>query len=520
MNRSPLESLRENAVTGLDRIREHGRQLTEAKMYFLTDVEKGIIKKLRETYDFSTNQPGQLDRYVFERLVVESQPVPISDIRRLARKVDSLTAAGIFNEKLEWNGEQAHLLAEANATGVTVEQLIETRRREAGILTEGMASSTADSHSGMDDKGMKGIGDDADKDEPKGAADKGSSQKSDRGQTPPDQGGYMDEEQDKTPNHNAMVNKWNGDGKREGYKFVERTGYTFEQLCSMTETQLNVVLSKAFASNIAEGQMVYNAVMEGKMPDAFKKHMIAKGSDADGDGKKGEGKDKPPFMKETDDNDADDLTGNGGEPGEPEMDEKGKKKRKYEDMDYPMSKKDAKEAVAPDQAPKANMAPCPTDDSNTAATNARYKKGAKQNESLYDLGRRHENERAQLENAYGNEGKGHVSGHKPTASTPGTGSATANSSQPEEPGAVPDTPNYSKAKEEDPSNDPKNKGPSKAANESEIFDAQAAFEEASAIVASMLEDRGIERGSVEWNEKFELGIQHYVNERAEAFASE
>ncbi len=589
MNRSPLDTLRENAVTGLTRIRDHGRQLKEAQMYHFTDVEKNIIRKLRESYDFSVAEEGQVDRFLLERLIVQSQPVPISEVRKLARKVEGCIKEGLFSCKLEWNGEHAHILAEANRQGTTVQK-----------LTEAMGSSTSGEHAGMDDKGMKGIGDDADKDEPKGQADKGTNQKSDHGQAPPGQGGYMDEDgnpvgeaQDRTPDHNAMVNKWNGDGKREGYNFVEATGYSLEQLCSMTEAQLVTALESAFTQNINEGQMVYDYVTEakkmsyekghdypngkngngkevmngggedgkmgeGEVPDAFKKHMKPKGSDADGDGKTGEGKGKPDFAamgkgkdeakivkRDADPRDAwmknwPKPKGRGGGMGRASqaalmkktgkiakaqgLPEKGHdypmgKDEKYEDMDYPMGKKDKEkdEAVAPDQAPKANMAPSPTNDSNTAATNARYKKGAKQNESLYDMGQRHAGERAMGENSYGNEGSGHVKDHKPQASTPGTGSATVNSSQPEEPGAVPDTPAYGKAKEEDPSSDPKNKGPAQAANEA--FNAEATFEEAAAVVSAMLEDREIERGTDAWNEAYELGMEMYVQQRAEEFAA-
>jgi len=60
-----------------------------------------------------------------------------------------------------------------------------------------------------------------------------------------------------------------------------------------------------------------------------------------------------------------------------------------------MKKKE--EACAKDQAPAANKAPSPTNDSNTAATDARYKHGAKQNESMEEMEARHAAERAALE---------------------------------------------------------------------------------------------------------------------------
>jgi hypothetical protein len=181
------------------------------------------------------------------------------------------------------------------------------------------------------------------------------------------------------------------------------------------------------------------------------------------------------------------------------------------DMDYPMKKESEKtEAVAKDQAPKANMAPSPTNDGNTAATDARYKHGAKQNESVEEMKARHEAELAaaqeaeQTENAH-SEKSGSTTAD-PKKSDPGTGSH-GSKTEPGKKGGEADThdPNYEKVKEQDPAHDPKNKGPADAKNES--------FDDAEAKIVESLEAKGYQRGTPAWDRAYRRGFDMWLTER-------
>lgn len=189
--------------------------------------------------------------------------------------------------------------------------------------------------------------------------------------------------------------------------------------------------------------------------------------------------------------------------------EESTKTEKGHDMDYLMKGK-KEEAVAPDQAPAANKAPSPTNDGNTAATDARYKHGAKQNESVEEMRARHEAELAALEAQQTENAHSEKTGHStadPKASAPGTGSH-GSKKEPSEKGGEADThdPNYEKAKEQDPAHDPKNKGPAQAKNES--------FEDAERQIVESLEAKGYKRGTPAWNRAYRRGFDMWLTERA------
>ena len=196
----------------------------------------------------------------------------------------------------------------------------------------------------------------------------------------------------------------------------------------------------------------------------------------------------------------------------PDFLKKGDDKEKDEncDMDYPMKKGKGKdESVAPDQAPKANMAPSPTNDGNTAATDATLKHGKKQNESVDEMKMRHEAEMTAAQEAQKTENahseKSGSTTADPHKSDPGTGSH-GSKSEPGKTGGEADKhdPNYEKVKEEDPAHDPKNKGPSNAKNES--------FEDAETRLVESLQSKGYVHGTPAWDGAYRRGFDTWLTE--------
>lgn len=408
-----LEGLKAPIVQG------YAQTLDERQLHF-TEDEKKAVKQLRESAVYAEYPKTHLDRHEIKFLMGRICNTPASVNERAASKVEYCMGLNLLDENLVWNKELA-----AEMAGVT--------------LTEGMAS-TDSKNTQAQDKGMYGVGSGADKSEPKGQADKGTSQKSDHGDH----------------SHTA--------GKGDGY---------------MSEEEAKEAVAALEARHAEE-----RAALEGKMPPQFDKNKIPAGSDADGDGKKNE----PPIFQKGEKKEADDCD---------------------DDMSFPMKKK-KEEACAKDQAPAANKAPSPTNDSNTAATDARYKHGAKQNESMEEMEARHAAERAaleaQVENAYGDSGRGSTTAD-PHASQPGKGSSGSKGQKGTEDGEVPGTPNYAKAKEQDPSHDPKNKGPAQAKNES--------FEEIEQRLCAVLESKGYQRGTPQWERAYKRGFDMWLHERAQ-----
>lgn len=170
----------------------------------------------------------------------------------------------------------------------------------------------------------------------------------------------------------------------------------------------------------------------------------------------------------------------------------------------PGAAKDVKgEAVASDQAPKANMAKPSTTDANTAATDGALKHGKKQMEGEEET----EESEEKAENAHS-----YSSGHStedPKQGHTGEGSAGSKSKKGTEDGETPSGhPDYAKAKEQDPAHDPKNKGPAQARNESVGFDA---LEEE---ICESLSDKGYRRGTPQWERAFKRAFDNFLTERA------
>jgi hypothetical protein len=408
-----LKGLKAPCITG------YAQTLDERRLHF-SDDEKTAVRQLRESAVFQAYPKDKLDRHEIKYLMGRLSTMPIGVCESAASKCEYCIGVNLLDENLVWNKTLA-----AEMSGVT--------------LTEGMASSMPDKQG--DDKGMYGIGSGADKSEPKGQADSGTSQKSDHGdhsKTADKKDGYVDEA---AAQHEAKVAE----------------------------------MEKRHAEE--------KAALEGELPDFMKKK---------DDDKKDEGE-LPDFMKKKDGKD----------------DEKKEAEKCDDDMSFP-KKKD--EAIAPDQAPAANKAPSPTNDGNTAATDARYKHGAKQNETVEEMEARHAEEKAALEaavkeNAYGSGGPSGSTTADPKASTPGDGEhgtkAKKGTSDGETPG---NTPNLAKVKEQDPSNDPKNKGPAQAKNES--------FEEVETRLVAVLTEKGYEKGTPQYERAYKRGFDMWVHERA------
>lgn len=417
-----LKGLKAPCITG------YAQTLDERRLHF-SDDEKLAVKQLRESAVFQAYPKDHLDRHEIKYLMGRLSTVPIGVCESAASKCEYCMGLNLLDENLVWNQDLA-----AEMSGVT--------------LTEGMAS-TDSKNTQAQDKGMYGVGDGADKSEPKGQADSGTNQKSDHG------------------DHSKTSDK------SDGY---------------VDEAQYEAAVAEMHAKHEAE-----RAALEGKVPPAFLKNKIPAGSDADGDGKKNEGG-LPDFMKNGKDKNGDD---------------KKDEKCDYDDMSFP-KKKD--ESIGKDLAPKANMAPASLSDKNTAATDARLKDGVKQNETVEEMTARHEAEKAALEasvkeNAHGSGGPSGSTTQDPKASTPGDGDVGSKgkkgTSDGETPGSVPD---YSKAKEQDPSNDPKNKGPVQAKNES--------FEDVEVRLCAILEEKGYERGTPQWDRAYKRGFDMWLHERA------
>lgn len=215
---------------------------------------------------------------------------------------------------------------------------------------------------------------------------------------------------------------------------------------------------------------------EGEVPPQFKKHMKPKGSDADGDG-------KPDFSKMGKDKDEAHKKMSYEKGHDYPMGKNG------EDMDHPKGYKNHKDEAYSEPPKDAPLATKPTaaDDAKLSGDGVKQN-GANEASHSYDKG---------------------SDSHDPKAADPGTGSADSGGDKSSEKGEVdPSHPNYSKAKEEDPSNDPKNKGPASAVNEE--------FVEATQAILATLAENGIEPGHEKFDEMFQKGWSHYLTSLAEA----
>lgn len=114
----------------------------------------------------------------------------------------------------------------------------------------------------------------------------------------------------------------------------------------------------------------------------------------------------------------------------------------------------------------------------------------------------------QKESAHAKADGGPKMDHKPQASDPGQGSATASKDQPEADGEVPsDHPDYEKAKKDGKGGD-LDKGPSSPVNEASI----------EAQIVAMLAENGITAEHESFTQAFTEAFSFYVQERAEALA--
>jgi hypothetical protein len=423
-------------------IQGYAQTLDERRLHF-SDDEKLAVRQLRESAVFQAYPKEHLDRHEIKYLMGRLSTMPIGVCESAASKCEYCMGINLIDENLVWNQELA-----AEMSGIT--------------LVEGMAS-TDSGNTQAKDQGMYGVGDGADKPEPKGQLDTGTSQKSDHG------------------DHSKTS------GKSDGY---------------VDEAQYEAAVAEMHKKHETE-----RAALEGKMPPEFMKNKIAAGSDADGDGKTGEGKGKPDFSKMgkgKDEGELPDFMKNGKDKNGDDKDE-----NYHGDMDFPKKKDES--SIGKDLAPKANMAPASLSDKNTAATDARYKDGTKQNETVEEMTARHEAEKAALEtavkeNTWGDRTIGPVSKVGPP-STPGDGAEGTKGKKGTSDGETPgSTPDYSKAKEQDPSNDPKNKGPVQAKNES--------FEDVEVRLCAILEEKGYERGTPQWDRAYKRGFDMWLHERA------
>jgi hypothetical protein len=319
----------------------------------LSERDRKVLNTLRESAAFQSLPKEEIDRHTIRHILCAITVEPVSYIEALSKKVANLIEDGSLPPDL------AQTLTEDHQADADPENLQK-----------------------VDDQGMYGVGDGADKPSPKGPADKGAEQNDDShgDSSKTASKGALDEFDDVAdPEHNQPK----GDDDKKG--------------------------------------------VNEEMPDFIKKKIDAK-----------KGKD------------------------DSEMDE------------------DFEEEVQKD-APSADS------DDERAANDATYKDGKGQNES----------EDGQ---------KGPVMNHKPKAVDPGEPKAGTSKSKPETPDA--DTPDYAKAKQEDPSNWEGNKGPAQAVNES--------FSEIEESILKMLESAGFVPGSERWTELYCKGFAHALSERASA----
>ncbi len=330
----------------------------------LTDRDRQVLESIRESASFKNLPAEDLDRHTLRHLLTSITVEPVSYCEALSKKAYRLIESGELTAALE----------------------------EVKTLTEGgMADEDPESIDKVDDKGMYGVGSGGDAPAPSGAADKGTDQGSEHGDSSKTASkGYLDEYDDiADPKHNQPK----GDDDKKGVGEGE--------------------IPPQFKKN------------QENPPDSFKKNSGSK--DADDDGKYDEGFD---------------------------------------------------EEVQKD-APSADS------DEERAANDATYRDGKGQNEA--------------------EDGQsGPIQNYKPKAEDPGEPSAGTSGDKGETPDA--ETPDYSKAKQEDPSNWEGNKGPAQAVNES--------FGEIEESILRMLESAGFTPGTERWVELYSKGFAHAISERA------
>lgn len=439
-------SFRETISAGLTLDRGRLQKVDEAKVS-LDSRELNALTTLRESQEFKAfGNISNLDHHDFRRILSSATTEPVSFCGKLGKKIENLLSEGKINENLELDNtliEGVEQVEDRSKVGLA-RFLSESLGGKS--VDEGLGSSTTDDHEGMADHG-KALSSDSDKSEPKGDADSGTTQKTNHGDDAYADKGYQSESDKEESKDDEDKDDEDKDEKYEQKGGVPDKKPSYQD--QMPDRKNGDMKEGNFdpadkQHNQPKGDDDKKGVNEeetdeGELPPALQKKKIPAGSDADGDGKTNEGKEPP---------------------------------------------KDAPLATKP-----------------TAADDARYAHGKKQNEG-----------EEQAENSYGNEGKGHEQGHKPKASDPGTGSATTDGKKPETSDA--NTPNYSTSKvsKNDPSNDPKNKGPSSPNG------MQESFEKIEAELVSMLESQGLQPGSEKWNRLFVEGFQFAIMDRAKQVA--
>lgn len=396
------------------------RETKQDELIQFTEDEKKAVRQLRESAVFQAYPKDELDRHEYKYLMGRICTVPISICERAANKIARCQELGLFDADLNWNEEKA------------------------SQLCEGMAD-TAKDDTQADDHGMYGIGDGADKEEPKGDADKGCAQKADHGDhshTAKDSDGYMDEA--------AMV------ARRKALKESRRQ--LKEERRKLKES---IRALKAKGVNETQDPTLTALKVEASKLDS----KIAKISESLGDREESHCPDEH--------DDADD---------------------KKKDMSFPpkkMGEKKMKEGVDKDPTPAETKAPSPTNDKNTAATDAALKDGKKQ-----------------MENTAGENDSGSTT-EDPHGEKTGEGAPGSKSEKPTDKGEVPpEHPDYAKAREEDPAHDEKNKGPAKAVNED--------FASVEKRLCETLESKGYQKGTPQYERAYRRGFDLWITERAKS----